>query len=72
MTVFTMKDVEEELKEDIMIARANIAHINEEIKFENEGDLARAYNSFRKIAGAAIDAASAVEALIWLGKVKKE
>jgi len=72
MTVFTMKDVEEELKEDIMIARANIrAHINEEIKFENEGDLARAYNSFRKIAGAAIDAASAVEALIWLGKAKK-
>ena len=72
MTVFTMKDVEEELKEEVMKARNLIRmFINESIDFDSEGGLAAAYNNFRNVVSQAISATSSLEALIWLGKVKK-
>ncbi|RLG04811.1 MAG: hypothetical protein DRN68_09490 [Thaumarchaeota archaeon] len=68
----TMKDIAEELKEDVMKARSIIRElINEAIDFNNENGLAAAHRNFRAIISQAANAAGSLEALIWLGKVKK-
>ena len=67
------EEFEEELKEDVMAARSIIrGFINTQIDFSTESGLASAYENFRAVASQALAAASSVEALIWINKIKKK